>query len=364
MATSDSDTDFESADEEMVGRGGSLKKDIKITYWTPSTVDSESDDDTEYVQQTPHNSSNWWKRSEVFRKTTISNVVTGQETSVGDKDDKIDSVKVEDDVRIAESVETFNNQENASKSRKLPLSTSEISVKDKNIEFMTENNTVVKSDDAMRKVEATEAGKTSEITQQRNLPHRLGTKKLAIRIIKDSDNKSTENQCLSECLNERSESMSKDTECGLQKDKNQPADDQSEPTSINDLSEMDIPEELKSNKKFKEVFQLEGWEDLENDIELPDELTEEKLEPVLEKLSLANKEPESSLENWNTWGNWGITSLLNTATTSVSTLTTHVSQGLTLLEGSIGLQDPRELTEIKQDETATLDGTISSINII
>ncbi|KMQ94310.1 fam114a2-like protein [Lasius niger] len=358
MATSDSDTDFESADEEMVGRGGSLKKDIKTTYWTPSTVDSESDDDTEYVQQTPYNSSNWRKRSEAFRKTTISNVVTGQETSVGDKDDKIDSgVKVEGDVRIAESVETFNNQEDASKSRKLPLSTSEISVKDKNIEFMAENNTVVKSDDAMPKVEATEAEKTSEITQQRNLPHRLGTKKLAIRIIKDSDNKSTENQCLSECLNERSESMSKDTECGLQKDKNQPADDQSKPTSINDLSEMDIPEELKSNKKFKEVFQLEGWEDLENDIELPDELTEEKLEPVLEKLSLANKEPESSLENWNTWGNWGITSLLNTATASVSTLTTHVSQGLTLLEGTIGLQDAKELTEIKQDETATLDGT-------
>lgn len=363
MVTSDSDTDFESADEEL-GRGGSPKKDIRTTYWTPSTVDSESDDDTEFVQHAPYKSSNWRRRPDTFRKTTTPIGVIGQETAVDDKHDK--SVKVECDIRIAESVESSNNQDQEDTSpitsKKSPLSTSAISVKDKNTEFMAESSTVIKSDDAMPKVEATKTGKASEIMQQRNLSHRLDTKKLATRITKDSENKSTEDQCLSECLNKRSQS-GEDTECGLQKDKNQPEDDHSKSTGINDLSEMDMPEELKSNKKFKEVFQPEGWEGLGNDIELPDELTEEKLEPVLERLALANKESESSLGNWSSWGNWGVTSLLNTATASVSTLTTHVSQGLTLLEGTIGMQDSKELTEIKQDETATLDSTVSSVYI-
>lgn len=338
MVTSDSDTDFESADEEL-GRGGSPKKDIRTTYWTPSTVDSESDDDTEFVQHAPYKSSNWRRRPDTFRKTTTPIGVIGQETAVDDKHDK--SVKVECDIRIAESVESSNNQDQEDTSpitsKKSPLSTSAISVKDKNTEFMAESSTVIKSDDAMPKVEATKTGKASEIMQQRNLSHRLDTKKLATRITKDSENKSTEDQCLSECLNKRSQS-GEDTECGLQKDKNQPEDDHSKST---------------------EVFQPEGWEGLGNDIELPDELTEEKLEPVLERLALANKESESSLGNWSSWGNWGVTSLLNTATASVSTLTTHVSQGLTLLEGTIGMQDSKELTEIKQDETATLDSAES-----
>lgn len=397
MVTSDSDTDFESADEEL-GRKGPLRRNTQITYsYKSPTVDSESDDDTEYVvQHAPYK--NYWQRKR------RPNVITGQETLVSDKDDKIDSdVKGEGDVHTTKSVETFNNQKDASliESKKSASSTSTTSVKDKNAEFMAENSTVVKSDDAMVKVEATKAKEACEITQQRNLSHRPGTKKLATRITKDSDNQSTETQYLAECLNKKSpQSMNKDRECELQrnqpaddqskstgisdlvemdmpeelesnkkslqsmnKDKecelqiNQSANDQSKSTGINDLAEMDIPEELKSNKKFKEVFQSEGWEGLESDIELPDKLTEEeKLEPVLERLSLASKESDSlSLGNWSSWGNWGVTSLLNTATASVSTLTNHVSQGLTLLEGTIGIQDS-ELTEIKEDETAILDG--------
>ncbi|KAL6430435.1 hypothetical protein ACFW04_007810 [Cataglyphis niger] len=347
MVTSDSDTDFESADE---GRNGPLKKDTQITYWTSPMVDSESDDDTEYVQHAPYKSSNWQKR-----KAARSNVVTGQE-SVGDKDDKIDSnVKGEGNVHIAQSVETFDNQKDTSsiESKKSLFSASAISVKDKKAEFVTDSSTVGTSDDAMPKVEPPKAEKVSERTQQRNLSHRLGAKKLATRITKDSDNENKEAQC----SNKKSlESINKDSECELQKDKKQPADDQSKATGINDSPEMDVPEELKSNKKFKEIFQPEGWEGLGNDIELPDDLMEEKLEPVLEKLPLANKEPENSLGNWSSWGNWDVTSLLSTATASVSTLTTHVSQGLTLLEGTIGIQDPKELAEIEQDKTTPLEG--------
>lgn len=358
MVTSDSDTDFESADEEL-GRNKPLKKDSRITYWTSPTVDSESDDDAECVQHAPYKSSNWQRR-----KTARPSVTTGQKTLVDDKDDKVaGNVKGDDDVHMVESVETFNSQKDTSsiELRKSTRSTSALSVKGKNVEFMAEDSLVVKSDDIMPKIEA-KVEKASEITQQRNSSHQLGTKKLAIRITKDGNNESTETQCLTECSNKRSSlSANKDTKCELQEN-NQSADDECKLTGINDLSEMDMPEELKSNKKFKEVFQPEGWEGLGNDIELPDELMEEKLEPVLEKLSMANKESESSLGNWSSWGNWGVTSLLNTATASVSTLTTQVSQGLTLLEDTIGIQDPRELAEIKQDETAVLDGTISSIN--
>lgn len=355
MVTSDSDTDFESADEEL-SRNRPLKKDSRITYWTSSTIDSESDDDAEYFQHAPYKSSNWQRR-----KTARPNVTTGQETLVGDKDDKIAAnVKGDDNVHMVKSIETFNNQEDTSpiESKKSSRSTSAISVKDKNAQFMADDSLIVKSDDTMPKIEA-KAEKASEITQQRNSSHRLDTKKLATKITKDSNEESTE------CLNKRSlQSTSKDTKCELQKN-DQSTDDECKPTGTNDLSEMDMPEELKSNKKFKEVFQSEGWEGLENDIELPDELMEEKLEPVLERLSVANKEPESPLGNWGSWGNWDVTTLLNTATASVSTLTTHVSQGLTLLEDTMGgIQDSRELAEIKQDETAVLDGTISSITFI
>ncbi|EFN68402.1 Protein FAM114A2 [Camponotus floridanus] len=345
MVTSDSDTDFESADEEL-DRNRPPKKDSRVTYWTSSTVDSESDDDAEYFQRPLYKSSNWQRR-----KTARSNVTTGQETLVSDKDDKIaGNVKGDDNVHMVKSIETFNNQEDTSpiELKKSLCLTSSISVKDKNAQFMADDSLIVKSDDTMSKMEA-KAEKTSEITQQRNSSHQLGTKKLATKITKDSNEESTE------CLNKKSlQSTCKDTKCELQKN-NQSTDDECKPTGTNDLSEMDMPEELKSNKKFKEVFQPEGWEGLENDIELPDELMEEKLEPVLERLSVANKEPESPLGNWSSWGNWDVTTLLNTATASVSTLTTRVSQGLTLLEDTIGIQDSRELAEIKQDETAVLD---------
>lgn len=123
-------------------------------------------------------------------------------------------------------------------------------------------------------------------------------------------------------------------------------------SDIDDLPEMDIPEELKSNKKFKEIFEPEGWEGLDDDIELPDELTEDKLQPILDKISSVDREPE---KNWSSWGNWGMTSLINTATASVSTLTNHVSQGLTLLENTIGVS---ELADTRQDEVVTNDGMI------
>jgi len=385
MATSESDADFESADEEL-GRGAPVKRNTRVTTYR-TTVDSESDDDTEYVQRVPCGSTHWQTRSETFRMTP--DVSTGQKTLVDDKDDKINSdVKVESDVRIAKSIDRVENTSNKQETT-FPIEESEkstrsssifvTSAKGKNTGSEIESNKIVESD-VVSKVEATKTElddkEISQTKQQQNVSCQLEKivgKKLETGFAKDNVDEpcvtsiamEQENK-YSKCSNEKSLLLvSKDTECKLEeKSKTRViTGNRSKPSS--DLLETDMPEELKSNKKFKEVFQPEGWEGLGEDVELPDELTEEKLQPVLRKFSLANKEQnkdESSLGSWGNWGNWGVTSLINTATASVSTLTNHVSQGLTLLEGTIGAQDPTELERIKQDVVTATNGTTFSIN--
>ncbi|XP_011703192.1 PREDICTED: protein FAM114A2 isoform X2 [Wasmannia auropunctata] len=355
MATSESDADFESADEEL-GRGAPVKRATRVTVYR-TTVDSESDDDTEYVQRMPCDSADWQRRSETFRMTP--DVLTGRKTLVDDKDDKIDSdVKVESGVRPTKSVgrveETSNKQETASSIESeistRSSSTSTISAQSEDTESVIESCKTVEAN-AMSKVEATktELGdkEISQAKQRQGASFRqLDAKKLGTRLTKanvgepcvtSSAAAEQEDKYSAKYSNEKSlPFVSKDMEC-------------------------------KSEEKLKtqvtEVFQPEGWEGLGDDVELPDELTEEKLQPVLQRLSLANKEEsndESSLGSWGNWGNWGVTSLINTATASVSTLTSHVSQGFTLLEG-IGAQDPTELERIKQDTVTATDGAQSEI---
>ncbi|XP_026824082.1 protein FAM114A2 isoform X2 [Ooceraea biroi] len=376
MATSESDADFESADEEM-GRGASTRRDNRAVYWpSPSTVDSESDDDTEYVQRTPYRQSDWQSRPEPFITAASPDVARGRGTSaISDKhDDKIDSdVKVERDVRAVKSVDCAEKSSSSQKdssspveSAKLPLPTSTASSKDESTESVVGSSESVKPNDAVSRVAAAKPTKSLR-SKQRDSPHQLGAKKLGSKIRKDNVGESRvrdsvgieqTDECLAPSLHkELLESAKKDMECRSQeKSKNKLADKQSESSPTKDLSEMDMPEELKSDKKFKEIFQPEGWEGLGSDIELPDELTEEKLQTVMERLSLTNKEPEGSLGSWGSWGNWGVTSIINTATASVSTLTSHVSQGLMLLEGTMGLQDPEEEPiTTEQDEAVTPD---------
>ncbi|KYN34621.1 hypothetical protein ALC56_11109 [Trachymyrmex septentrionalis] len=364
MATSESDADFESADEEL-GRGVFVKRNIRATVYR-TTVDSESDDDAEYVQHAPCDIINWQSRSETFRMTP--DVLT-RKTLVDNKDDKIDSnVKVESDTCTAKSIDCVekasNERETTSpvESRK-SSSTSTISVKDK--ESMVESNKILESD-VMSEVEATKTKldnkKISQTKQQGTTARQLDTKKLGTRLTKDKIdepcvNIATELEDAAKYSNKKSLLfVGKNTECkSEEKSKTQVTGNQFRSSS--DLSEIDMPEELKSNKKFKEVFQPEGWEGLGDDVELPDELTEEKLQPMLQRLSLADKQDskdEDSLGSWGDWGNWGVTSLINTATASVSTLTSHVSQGLILLEGTI-VQDPTELERIKQNAVSEPD---------
>lgn len=371
MATSESDADFESADEEL-GRGAPVKRNTRVTAYR-TTVDSESDDDTEYVQHAPCGSTEW-QRSEILR--TTSDALTSRETLIDNKSDKIDDVKVESGVRIAKSVGCVGKTSDKREITSLfesggstqSLSTSAISAKSEVAESAVESGKSVASG-AMFEIEDTKTVLTDkEIfqTKSRDTSCQLDTKKLGTKLAKDNVDECSvagvtmeqEDKYSAKCSNEKSLlSVTEDTEYkSEEKSKTQVAGNQSKPSS--DLSEMDVPEELKSNKKFKEVFQPEGWEGLGDDIELPDELTEEKLQPVLQRLSLgANKEEsqdESSLGSWGSWGNWGVTSFINTATASVSTLTSHVSQGLTLLEDTMGGAQELE----KRDAITAIDGTI------
>ncbi|KAJ8927143.1 hypothetical protein NQ314_020416 [Rhamnusium bicolor] len=77
-----------------------------------------------------------------------------------------------------------------------------------------------------------------------------------------------------------------------------------------------------------------------------------------DKTDVIKKDSNSSTANdisfphaWAKWGNWGVSSVLSTASQSVSTLTTSVSQGIsTVLETSIGVPDPEQLARLIHSE--------------
>lgn len=380
MATSESDGDFESADEEL-GRSGSSKRDTQTTYWTsPTTVDSESDDDTEYVQHMPYRSFNSQKKNDIWI-TSLPDVSMSLMTTVSNKDKKTDSnVKVESNVHKGKSVclkKIPDNQEDASilvEANKSSTSISAMENKDTTSMVGSNKKNIAKSKD-IPKAEITRFEEFSR-TSQRNSTCQLNAKKLGTKITKYNIDKpvimnkviAEQDVYVTKHLSEepKNQTANKDAGYRLQNveeiSTNQSTDNQLELQNMEDnLQEIDMPDELKSDKKFKEVFQPEGWEGLGSDIELPDELTEEKLQPILERLTLASKEPENSSETWSNWGNWDVTSLINTATAGVSTLTNHVSQGLTLFESTTEVVEPTEVTRTKQD--ATPGGMISSISL-
>ncbi|KAJ8679664.1 hypothetical protein QAD02_015451 [Eretmocerus hayati] len=81
---------------------------------------------------------------------------------------------------------------------------------------------------------------------------------------------------------------------------------------------------------------------------------DDKYHPVLEKL--ANSQVNADLEeSWGAWGSWGVSSLINSASAGVSTLTSHVTQGFSLLEETMGVPDPVALAEDGPDKQPASD---------
>ncbi|RZF38809.1 hypothetical protein LSTR_LSTR000512 [Laodelphax striatellus] len=128
------------------------------------------------------------------------------------------------------------------------------------------------------------------------------------------------------------------------------------------------------SKSSKESHADDGWE-LEDGFEVPvsndakpkhQQEFEKELFPVLNKLSSLTtstkddttqqeEKPsvvgDSGASSWSAWGGWGVSSILSTATESVSTLTSHVSAGLnTVLETGLGAPDPQVLAETIEKE--------------
>ncbi|KAF5305931.1 hypothetical protein FQR65_LT07542 [Abscondita terminalis] len=106
------------------------------------------------------------------------------------------------------------------------------------------------------------------------------------------------------------------------------------------------------------------WEDDDRDLEVKDVITSVEVEQPKEEINMwendddwepfdkdeSNKSIPSN-SGWGKWGNWNVTTLLNTATAGVTTITNHVSQGITsVLETGIGAPDPEELARINASE--------------
>ncbi|XP_035726440.1 protein FAM114A2-like [Vespa mandarinia] len=330
MATSESD-DFESADEELAHNVTS-KTNVEDTRWSgmQSVVDSESDDDTECIPQLPRKNILIYEnpRFRSFRGEVASDeekLITLKDISTKECNDEESKVSTEKIQEIVPSTDT---------------ATETTIVKDNTLQTSTmnqENSTEVisKSITAI----GTKEERLIRPKKSSDGSRKLGARKLGTKIEKESD-------ITSNTIDNVKENIS--TKNVISKESTMEIDVVPDISSNADLSEVDMPEELKSNKKFKEIFKPQGWEKIGNNIELDEDLTEQKIQPVLDRLSIDDKDTENSL--WANWGSWGVSSLINTATAGVSTLTTHVSQGLSLLEETINLPDNSQLQMI-QDTT-------------
>lgn len=330
MATSESD-DFESADEEM-NHDIPTKKCIQTQWNLPTTIDSESDDDTEYVPRQSHTNISFGREKEKYCSmidTTIDKKIFDKDINISDTHNykheqpimNIDKTcdKIDEDIIILNSKKIEDPQTN--------IDTINLKVKNNNkiIELDNEIDTSLEMNINMKLY-----SETSKFNEKERIhkEQKLYKKKLGTKII-PSINLTTNTIN----MNESNIPMTKEN---IMFDK------------TDEITESEMPEEMKSNKTFKEIFKPQGWEGLGDAIELPEELTEEKLQPVLKRLSLSEETDNSS--SWG-WANWGVSSLINTATAGVSTLTNHVSQGLTLLEESITIsEEPKSIiNEEKQN---------------
>ncbi|XP_006610243.1 protein FAM114A2 [Apis dorsata] len=344
MATSESD-DFESADEEM-NHDIPTKKCIQTKWNLPTTIDSESDDDTEYLPRQPHTNISFGREKEKYcsmidtaidKKNFDKNININDTYNYKHEQPIINVNKTCD--KIDEDTIILNSQKIEYLQTNIDTINLKVENNNKTIELdKNEIDTSLKMDINMELYsETSKLNEKERIHKEQN----LYKKKLGTNII-PTNNLTTNIINMNTNINEKNIPMTKEN---VMFDK----------TFITDeITESEMPEEMKSNKTFKEIFKPQGWEGLGDAIELPKELTEEKLQPLLKRLSLSEQIDDSS--NWG-WANWGVSSLINTATAGVSTLTSHVSQGLTLLEESMTIsEEPKPITnEEKQNNIVNDD---------
>ncbi|XP_011503551.1 PREDICTED: protein FAM114A2 [Ceratosolen solmsi marchali] len=319
MATSESD-DFESADEELNARTEQTNKCKKYT-----SIGSDSDDDLDYIpvqynnavrgsNKEEHKISSYRKNNSIYKVNDLAADIKAESKSVSDF--KISQNNIE----ITKNKEKSNNINLNSK-----------------IILECENNFCQSNKDS-------NTNKLKVISIQQDRPQRqqkiretqlLGVMKIGTDKIDKLPDLEITSKTTSREFNKSklmNESSMKSYENKLK-------------NKMKNEAPVNVPEELMSNLKFKDIFHPDGWESLKNDIEIPD-LSDDVYHPI-DKLSSSNIEQDNSNVSWSKWGNWGMTSLFNTATVGVSTLTSHVSHGLSFLEETMGVTDHINLVKSK-----------------
>ncbi|XP_012171230.2 protein FAM114A2 [Bombus terrestris] len=343
MATSESD-DFESADEEM-NHDIPTKRSTQIQQRNlPNTIDSESDDDTEYVPRQPYTNINFGRSKKKYWPTMdTSTNETRADKDISTKDTRNYEKHEQPIINIDGTCE--KNEENISTIDSQKVECAQINTGDTDLKVENNNGNIKLRKDKIEVSPEKDVNMdlhselTVKLNEKEKIQHKgkkLGVKKLGTRVMSSSI-LMTDIDNIDRHINERDILMTGE-------------DVLSKFSMQDEITESDMPEELKSDKTFKEIFKSEGWEGLEDPIELPEELIEEKLQPVLKRLSLVAEETGSSSTSWG-WGNWGVSSLINTASVGVSTITSHVSQGLTLLEESMALSDEPKSNEEEENQT-------------
>lgn len=345
MATSESD-DFESADEEM-NHDVPARRNVQRRWNLPTTIDSESDDDTEFVPRVPTVNTFYSRREKYCPPTNTIITEIRPDRDISNKDTR-NTEKSELVNRTCESVNECITSDDTQQTEHVQTGTCSTHVEgnDSNVEVNLNKDKfeVPLKENADKELCSERVTRKSNEKGKSHRQQKLGAKKLGTKItsgINVTDNADT-------------------VAANADKGNTATTEDNTllRTSSIKDeIYEAEMPEEMKSNKKFKEVFEPQGWEGLVNEIELPEELTEEKLQPILKKLSLAGQEMETSSAGWG-WANWGVSSLINTASAGVSTLTSHVTHGLTLLEETMAITDEAKAITSGEEENHAADGSI------
>lgn len=302
MATSESD-DFESADE--MNHDIPTKRNVQIQQWkSPSTIDSESDDDTEYVPRQPHTNVIFNRKREKYCPATDTVGEKKADKDISIKETHNNEKNEQPIISVDSSCERVNENVTSPNSQKVECaqtntSTTNLKMKDNKETRLDKNEVEVPpGKDVNMELQFETTCKSNE-KQKDSKKQKLSAKKLGTKII-DSN-----------CLIDVDDNITRhiNEEDILRTEENFLLNH----LSIEDeITESEMPEEMKSNKTFKEVFKPEGWEGLGDDIELPEELSEEKLQPILKRLSIAGEDTENSSTGWG-WANWGVSSLINTA---------------------------------------------------
>ncbi|XP_023246817.1 protein FAM114A2 isoform X2 [Copidosoma floridanum] len=331
MATSESD-DFESADEEMSAQRAPRYQQSRAKKYV--SIGSDSDDDVDFIPVQNHApvKKHSKQKSASQRK---------HNSSTGQADAKPESKQMEKK-KVTDKSEK-NQGEPSKVNKELNQEKSESSNSSKSASSKRERPQRQRKPKEIQPLGAVKLG----ATKTDKLPDVRASTFDEVRgdtVVKGEQPPLTQ-ECWEECdeknLREELEIASKQSKveknCEIESPK-------------------DVPEELKSNLKFKDLFKPDGWEALNEDVVLPDDLSDDKYQPVLDKLAKSvTVEQESPNDGWGGWGSWGVSSLLNTASVGVSTLTSHVNQGLTYLEESLGIPNPEDLTLEENPEKEKLE---------